>query len=67
MNYDNDTKTQQTSSGCTDITSVQPSERSYLLTKSQAHKLLNEVKAGVNHHPVLVTQALIATGDWILV
>ena len=64
MNLDNDTKTQETANGYTDSTSVTTSERSYTLTKSQAHKLLNEVKEGIRHHPLMVTQALITTGDW---
>ena len=64
MNLDNDTKTQETANGYTDSTSVTTSEKSYTLTKSQAHKLLNEVKGGIRHNPILVTQALIATGDW---
>ena len=34
------------------------------LSKQQAHKVLDEVKAGVYHHPLLVTKALITTGDW---
>lgn len=64
MSLDNDTNKQQTSSGYIDTTSVDTYKRSSSLTKSQAHKLLNEVKEGIRHNPVLVTQALIATGDW---
>lgn len=64
MSLDNDTKTQQTSSGYTDTTSVDTYKKDSPLTKSQAHKLLNEVKEGIRHNPVLVTQALITTGDW---
>ena len=64
MNLDNDTKILETANGDTDSTSVTTLERSYTLTKSQAHKLLNETKEGIHHHPLLVTQALIATGDW---
>ena len=64
MNSDADTKILETANGYTDSTSVTTSEKNYTLTKSQAHKLLNEVKEGIRHHPLLVTQALIATGDW---
>ena len=64
MNLGNDIKTPETANGYTDSTSVTTSEKNYTLTKSQAHKLLNEVKEGIRHNPILVTQALIATGDW---
>lgn len=64
MTLDASTKMLETSSGYTDTTSVDTSLKSSPLTKSQAHKLLNEVKAGVHHHPLMVTQALITTGDW---
>ena len=64
MSLEHDTNRLATASGYTDTTSADTSLRDLSLTKSMAHKLLNEVKAGVHHHPVLVTQALIATGDW---
>jgi hypothetical protein len=34
-----------------------------LLSKEQAHHILTGHKAGVKYHPVIITQALIATGD----
>ena len=64
MNLEHDTNKQETSSGYTDSTSADTYLRKSSLTKSQAHKLLNEAKEGIHHHPLLVTQALIATGDW---
>ena len=33
------------------------------LSKKDAHTLLNAQRAGVWHHPLLVTQALLMTGD----
>ena len=66
MTLDASTKMLETSSGYTDTTSVDISLKSSPLTKSQSHKVLDEVKAGIRHHPLVITQALIATGDWTL-
>ena len=33
------------------------------LSKKEAHALLSAQRAGVWHHPLLVTQALLMTGD----
>jgi hypothetical protein len=33
------------------------------MTREQAKQILDRQKAGARQHPVLVTQALIATGD----
>jgi hypothetical protein len=33
------------------------------MTKQEAHKILNAQRQGIWQHPVLVTQALIVTGD----
>ena len=33
------------------------------MTKEEAHKILDAHKQGIWQHPVLVTQALIVTGD----
>ena len=64
MNYATSTETVETVS--TDTSSRKSSVCwSTSMSKEQAHKLLNEVKAGVRHHPLQVTKALIATGDWI--
>ena len=63
MNYAEDTKTLENSSGNTDSTSASQYLRDMNLNKSTAHKILNEVKLGVYHHPVTVTHALLITGD----
>ena len=64
MNTDADTKTLANLSGYTSSTSAESFMSTMSLTKSMAHKLLNEVKAGIYHPPLRVTQALITTGDW---
>lgn len=33
------------------------------MSKDEAHKLLDEVRAGIQHPPSRINQALIATGD----
>ena len=33
------------------------------MTREQAKQILDKQKAGARQHPVLVTQALVATGD----
>lgn len=33
------------------------------MTKEEAHKILAAQREGIWQHPVLVTQALVATGD----
>lgn len=33
------------------------------MTKEEAHKVLDALREGIWQHPVLVTQALVATGD----
>ena len=63
MNYAEDTKTLVTPNGDTDSMSARPFLSTTPLHKSMAHKILNEVKLGVYHHPVTVTQALLVTGD----
>ena len=63
MNLDADTKTLVTPNGDTDSMKPRPSLSTTPLHKSMAHKILNEVKLGVYHHPVTVTQALLITGD----
>ena len=63
MNSDADTKTLVKSSGYTDSMKPRPFLSTTPLHKSMAHKILNEVKLGVYHHPVTVTQALLVTGD----
>ena len=63
MNSDADTKTLVTLNGDTDSMKPRPSLSTTPLHKSMAHKILNEVKLGVYHHPVTVTQALLVTGD----
>ena len=64
MTYAESTNKTQTYDGYTAITNVNTSTNITFLTKQEAHQLLNEVKAGIHHHPLRVTQALIATGDW---
>ena len=64
MNLETSTEILETVSGDTSLKKYREHWNISLLSKQQAHKVLDEVKAGVRHHPVLVTQALIATGDW---
>ena len=63
MNYANDTKIPEKPSGYTDSMSASQYLNITPLSKSIAHKILNEVKLGVYHHPVTVTHALLITGD----
>ena len=63
MNYAEDTKTLVTLNGDSDSMKPRPSLSTTPLHKQTAHKILNEVKLGVYHHPVTVTQALLITGD----
>lgn len=63
MNYAEDTKILVKPSGNTDSMSASPYLNTTTLSKSIAHKILNEVKLGVYHHPVTVTHALLITGD----
>ena len=64
MNLETSTETQVTASTDTSTRKYSEHWNTYLLSKQQAHKVLDEVKAGVYHHPLLVTKALITTGDW---
>ena len=64
MNLETSTETQVTVSTDTSLRKYREHWNTYLLSKQQAHKVLDEVKAGVYHHPLLVTKALITTGDW---
>ena len=64
MTYDRSTETQVTASTDTSLKKYSEYWNTSTLSKQQAHKVLDEVKAGVYHHPLLVTKALITTGDW---
>ena len=64
MTYDRSTEILETASTDTSLKKYREHWNTYLLSKQQAHKVLDEVKAGVRHHPLLVTKALITTGDW---
>ena len=64
MTYDRSTEILETASTDTSMKKYSEHWNTYLLSKQQAHKVLDEVKAGVYHHPLLVTKALITTGDW---
>lgn len=63
MNSDAGTKSQQTSSGCTDTTRPSTYMRGLSLTKSSANKLLDCLKEGQSYPRHLTNLALIATGD----
>ena len=64
MNLETSTEILETVSTDTSLKKYREHWNTYLLSKQQAHKVLDEVKAGVYHHPLLVTKALITTGDW---
>ena len=63
MNYANDTKTPVNQDGYTDSMSASPSLSDTPLTKSIAHKLLDQLKEGSMTHSTLINQALTKTGD----
>jgi hypothetical protein len=50
--------------GCTDSMKLQQSSTDFVMPKELAHKILNRVKDGEIYNPVIVTRALLATGDW---
>lgn len=63
MNYAEDTKTLVTPSGDTDSMSASLSLSDSPLTKSIAHKLLDQLKEGSMTPSTLINQALTKTGD----
>ena len=63
MNYANDTKILVNQDGYIDSMSANTSLSDTPLTKSIAHKLLDQLKEGSMTHSHLINQALIKTGD----
>ena len=63
MNTDANTKILVKESGYTSSTSAEPSMSTTHLSKSTAHKLLDQCKEGSMTHSHLINQALIQTGD----
>lgn len=64
MSLEKSTETQVKSSGYIGLMNVTTYARDTSLTISQARWILDQVKEGKHQHPILVTQALITTGDW---
>jgi len=64
MNYETSTETQATVSGATSLKKYSECWNTSM-SKEQAHKLLNEVKAGIPHTVPNITRALLTTGDWV--
>jgi hypothetical protein len=50
--------------GCKDLTKQSTSTSDYVMPRSLANKILNRVREGETYHPLIVTKALITTGDW---
>jgi hypothetical protein len=64
MNSKADTDQLVTSDGSTEQMKPQTSLTDYVMPKELAHKILNRIKDGEIYNPVIVTRALLATGDW---
>jgi hypothetical protein len=64
MNSKTDTSEPMKCDGCKDLTKQSTSTNDYVMPRSLANKILNRVREGETYHPLIVTKALITTGDW---